>query len=110
MDEIKLIKSLRAKRAKAFSLLELMFALVAISVFLAAFAPVITNSFSRETEMLSNSGQLLTSEGCKEYFEKASAPYNLECTLCYNDEACVTCGGPDCPDGKKRSVSKCTCL
>ena len=95
---------LKAKRS-AFSLVELMFALVAISVVLAAFAPVITNKFSKENSMLFNSGSLITAEECDLKFPNN---FGLECTLCYADEACVTCGG-NCPTGMKKNKSKCTC-
>ena len=91
---------------KAFSLLELMFALVAISVFFAAYIPVITNQFSKEDVTLSSSGKLLTSQDCDINFKNN---YGLLCTLCYSEESCVTCGG-ECPVGKIKNREKCDCL
>ena len=75
---------------KAFSLIELTFALVAISVVLAVFMPVITSRFASESPVASSSGLLITSQDCGISFENG---YGLECTLCYGEEACVTCGG-----------------
>lgn len=92
-------------RNSAFSLLELMFSLVAISVFLAAFAPVISSKFASENEMVFNSGELITSLECDINFPNS---FGLECTLCYHEESCVTCGG-NCPFGMVKNVKKCTC-
>lgn len=89
----------------AFSLIELTFALVAISVILAAFAPVITTKFASETPVISNQGLLITSQDCKINFKNN---YGLECTLCYGEESCVTCGG-NCPSNMKKNMSKCDC-
>lgn len=114
MDKKCIAKSHLKKKSNAFSILELMFALVAISVFLAAFAPAISNKFSKENEMVFNKGQLITSEECKENFQNAytydskQGTGYLECTLCYQEEACVTCGG-NCPAGKIKNKAKCTC-
>ncbi len=100
------IKSNKIKSVfKAFSMLELMFSLVAVSVFLAAFAPVISNRFSAENEMVFNKGQLITSQECDINFKNS---YGLICTMCYADESCVTCGGV-CPSGMIKNDSKCTC-
>ena len=90
---------------KAFSLLELTFALVAISVVLAVFVPVITSRFASETPVVSSSGLLVTSLECGENFKNE---YGLECTLCYGEEACVTCGG-DCPPNMKKNIGRCSC-
>lgn len=89
----------------AFSLLELMFVLVAVSVLMAAFVPVITNSYSKDVEMVSSTGKNLTSGECDINFKN---DYGLICTLCYGDESCVTCGG-ECPSGKVKKKEKCTC-
>ena len=89
----------------AFSLLELTSALVAISVVLAVFIPVITSKFASETPVVSNSGLLITSLECSENFKNE---YGLECTLCYGEEACVTCGG-SCPLGMRKNVERCDC-
>lgn len=105
MDKKCIAKSHLKKKSNAFSILELMFALVAISVFLAAFAPAISNKFSKENEMVFNKGQLITSEECDINFPNN---FGLVCTLCYQEEACVTCGG-NCPAGKIKNKSKCTC-
>lgn len=88
-----------------FSMIELMFALVAISVFLAAFAPVITTKFSKEMSSVSNASSLITSQDCDINFPN---PYNLKCTICYHQESCVTCGG-ECPEGKIKNTERCTC-
>lgn len=90
---------------KAFSLLELMFSIVAISVFLAAFAPVIANRYSSEYSSVSGEDDLITSQDCDINFPN---PYGLICTMCYGEERCVTCGG-NCPAGKKINKAKCTC-
>ena len=90
---------------KAFSLLELTFALVAISVVLAVFMPVITSKFASETPVVSNSGLLITSLECSENFKNE---YGLECTLCYGEEACVTCGG-ECPPNMRKNIERCSC-
>lgn len=89
----------------AFSLIELTFALVAISVVLAAFAPVITTRFASETPAVSAKGLLITSQDCKINFENS---YGLECTLCYGEESCVTCGG-NCPPNMRKNIEKCDC-
>ena len=89
----------------AFSLLELTSALVAISVVLAVFIPVITSKFASETPVVSNSGLLITSLECRENFKNE---YGLECTLCYGEEACVTCGG-ECPPNMKKNIERCSC-
>ena len=99
------MKPLLKTKYSAFSLLEIMFALVAISVFLAAFTPVITNQFSKSEEMVSASGKSLTAQDCDINFPN---PYDLKCVLCYGEESCVTCGG-ECPLGKAKIKSKCTC-
>ena len=90
---------------KAFSLIELTFALVAISVVLAVFMPVITSRFASESPVASSSGLLITSQDCGISFENR---YGLECTLCYREEACVTCGG-SCPLGMRKNVERCDC-
>ena len=89
----------------AFSLIELTFALVAISVVLAVFIPVITSRFASESPVVSSSGLLITSQDCGISFENE---YGLECTLCYGEEACVTCGG-SCPLGMRKNVERCDC-
>ena len=89
----------------AFSLIELTFALVAISVVLAVFVPVITSRFASESPVVSRSGLLITSQDCKINFENG---YGLECTLCYGEESCVTCGG-SCPLGMRKNVERCDC-
>ena len=89
----------------AFSLIELTFALVAISVVLAVFIPVITSRFASESPVVSRSGLLITSQDCGISFENG---YGLECTLCYGEEACVTCGG-SCPLGMRKNVERCDC-
>lgn len=89
----------------ALSLPELMFSLVAISVFLAAFAPVISSRFASENEMIFNSGEMVTSLECDVNFPNS---YGLECTLCYHESACVTCGG-ECPSGMVKNIAKCSC-
>ena len=89
----------------AFSLIELTFALVAISVVLAVFVPVITSRFASESPVVSRSGLLITSQDCGISFENR---YGLECTLCYGEEACVTCGG-SCPLGMRKNVERCDC-
>ena len=94
---------------KAFSLIELTFALVAISVVLAVFMPVITSKFASETPVVSNSGLLITSLECSENFKNEfKNEYGLECTLCYGEESCVTCGG-DCPPNMKKNIGRCSC-
>ena len=90
---------------EAFSILELMFSLVAISVFLAAFAPVISSKFAAENEMIFNNGELVTSEECDINFPNT---YGLVCTLCYHEQSCVTCGG-NCPSGMLKNIAKCNC-
>lgn len=107
MNRFQIIDKIFIKRKKqsAFSLPELMFSLVAISVFLAAFAPVISSKFASENEMVFNSGELVTSMECDVNFPN---PYGLECTLCYHEESCVTCGG-NCPVGMRKIVEKCSC-
>lgn len=100
------INSYKNRFKKAFSLIELMFALVAISIAFAAFAPAITNKYAQENEMVHNKGQLITSE-C-DYDKYKTASDWVECTLCYGEESCVTCGG-ECPPGKIKNKSKCTC-
>ncbi len=99
------IKKIVIKHILGFSLLELMFALVAISVMLAAFIPVITTKSASENPVVSSSGLLITSLECNEHFKN---DYGLECTLCYGEESCVTCGG-DCPPNMKKNVGKCSC-
>ena len=89
----------------AFSLIELTFALVAISVMLAVFIPVIASKFASETPVVSNSGLLITSLECSENFKNE---YGLECTLCYGEESCVTCGG-DCPPNMRKNIERCSC-
>ena len=89
----------------AFSLIELTFALVAISVMLAVFVPVITSRLASESPVVSSSGLLITSLECSENFKNE---YGLECTLCYGEEACVTCGG-SCPLGMRKNVERCDC-
>ncbi len=111
MDEFNFNRVLLLRK-KGFSMLELMFSLVAISVFLAAFAPVISSKFAAENEMVFNKGELITSEECDINFpcnlKKPDGKPYLECTLCYGEEACVTCGG-ECPAGTKKNKSKCRC-
>ena len=90
----------------AFSMLEIMFAVVAISVFLAAFTPVITNQYAASLESIQNNGMLLTAQDCEINFKN---DYGLKCTLCYGEVSCVTCGG-DCPAGKVKNKEKCDCI
>ena len=98
-------KKSNKKVENALSILELTFSLVAISVFLAAFAPVISSKFAAENEMIFNSGEMVTSLECDINFPNK---FGLECTLCYGEASCVTCGG-NCPSGLVKNVGKCTC-
>ena len=96
---------MKNKTKKAFALIELMFALVTISVILAVCMPVITTKFASEIPVVSSQGLLITSQDCKINFKNNYGP---ECTLCYGEESCALCGG-NCPPNMKKNMDKCDC-
>ena len=87
------------KKYIAFSLIELMFALVTISLIAASFSPVITKRLSSEAAAQRNSSKILSD--CKRFDEDGY------CTLCYATE-CVACNRP-CKQNEHLNVKTCKC-
>lgn len=81
----------------AFSLVELMFLMVLISVILAAFMPVITRKISQDSPV--NKMQGAISNQCQQFGEA--------CGVCYKNR-CLVCE-LECPSGHALDVNNCRC-
>lgn len=81
----------------AFSMLELMVCIVAISIMAAALVPAITKKAS-DTEVRIDSTTL----------RPYCSAFGANCELCYEDR-CVICALTSCPSGKSINVDKCAC-
>ncbi|MBR1617614.1 prepilin-type N-terminal cleavage/methylation domain-containing protein, partial [bacterium] len=94
------------RKRLAFSLIELLISLIAISCITAAFAPVISKRLTSGAlsigagEVKVTSGNFLPIPECHE-------KYGSLCNLC-GPEGCYGCS-KTCQDGEYINVSKCTC-
>ena len=86
----------------AFSLVELMILLVAISVLLAAFAPIVAKKLNPAVSSLSSTTLIKTDE-CLELI-------NSNCILCDTSTLeCLSCDIESCSSGKTLNFEKCVC-
>ena len=82
---------------KAFSMMELMVCVVAISIMAAAMAPAIIRK-QKKAEVIVNSNQL--SPYC--------SAFSADCNLCYQDK-CVVCM-KDCGTFENINIAECKCI
>ena len=90
------------KTIKAFSLLELMFALVALSVALAALSPILAKRL--DPTVKTTTGTNIKTKECQTLI----APF---CTMCFDASECLNCEltQSDCTGTKHLNYQKCKC-
>ena len=92
------------KTIKAFSLVEILVALIIMSVITAALVPVITKKLSSSGITIVGGG----SQGNSNIeFERDCSTFGSECVLCFSDR-CALCT-KICPEGEFADVQSCTC-
>ena len=90
---------------KAFSLMEIMFALVALSVMLAALAPMLAKKISRSVGSVNPANAIITGTKCKDIISTKSA----NCYACNTiTKECLGCN-LTCDSSKTLNIATCEC-
>lgn len=98
----KMIKNMWfTKYFKAFSLVEILVALIIVSIIMAAMAPIITKRLSSSGVTIAGGG------GSSGTLSSSCEAFGANCTLCYQDK-CVTCS-VSCSSNQATDISTCSC-
>lgn len=85
------------KKGRAFSLVELMFFMLIVSIALAAFMPVISRKISADSPATRIEGAV--KYNCQQYGEYCAVCYKKGCLLCEIE----------CPSGRRKNPDLCRC-
>ncbi len=96
---------MKTKNSKGFSLIEILVALIIVSLIMAALSPIITKKLSSGSITLGSSSNVSDiSANCQE-----NENFSSHCELC-TSQYCIKCGIEQCPSGQYLNNKTCTCM